>query len=34
MEQLIRSGAYKAILARWGVQSGAITKPVINGAVA
>jgi polar amino acid transport system substrate-binding protein len=34
MEQLMRSGAYKAILARWGVQSGAITKPVINGAVA
>ncbi len=29
---LMAKGTYKQILAKWGVQSGAITKPVINGA--
>jgi polar amino acid transport system substrate-binding protein len=33
MKTLIRNGTYKAILEKWGVQAGAITKPAINGAV-
>ena len=30
---LIANGKYKAILKKWGVQSGAITNPQINGAI-
>ena len=33
MKTLIANGKYKAILAKWGVTSGAIAKPAINGAV-
>jgi polar amino acid transport system substrate-binding protein len=29
---LMAEGTYKKILTKWGVQSGAITNPVINGA--
>jgi polar amino acid transport system substrate-binding protein len=29
---LMAKGMYKQILTKWGVQSGAITTPVINGA--
>jgi polar amino acid transport system substrate-binding protein len=29
---LIANGQYKAILTKWGVEAGAISKPVINGA--
>jgi polar amino acid transport system substrate-binding protein len=32
VKALIADGTYKAILAKWGVSSGAITDPVINGA--
>ncbi len=32
MKVLISSGSYSAVLTKWGVQSGAITTPVINGA--
>src|SRR4051812_21605356 len=32
MKKLIEGGQYKAILTKWGIQSGAITDPVINGA--
>ncbi len=32
VKKLIAGGQYKAILAKWGIQSGAITTPVINGA--
>jgi polar amino acid transport system substrate-binding protein len=32
MKALIANGKYKAILTHWGIQSGAITSPVINGA--
>jgi polar amino acid transport system substrate-binding protein len=32
MKKLIANGKYKAILAKWGTQQGAITKPVTNGA--
>jgi polar amino acid transport system substrate-binding protein len=32
MKQLIASGTYKQLLDKWGVQSGGITNPVINGA--
>jgi polar amino acid transport system substrate-binding protein len=32
MKKLIDGGQYKAILTKWGIQSGAITNPVINGA--
>jgi polar amino acid transport system substrate-binding protein len=32
VKALIADGTYKAILDKWGVQSGAITDPVINGA--
>ncbi|MFM9035206.1 MAG: ABC transporter substrate-binding protein [Mycobacterium sp.] len=33
VEHLIKTGAYKTIATNWGVQSGMIDKPVINGAV-
>lgn len=33
LKALISSGAYDAILTKWGVQSGGITDPVINGAI-
>jgi polar amino acid transport system substrate-binding protein len=33
MKTLIADGKYKAILKKWGVTSGAISKPVLNGAV-
>ena len=33
MKYLIKSGAYHKILAKWGVQSGAISNPKINGAI-
>jgi polar amino acid transport system substrate-binding protein len=33
MKQLIADGTYTKILERWGLQSGAITSPTINGAV-
>jgi polar amino acid transport system substrate-binding protein len=32
IKQLIADGTYKTLLAKWGVSSGAITAPVINGA--
>jgi polar amino acid transport system substrate-binding protein len=32
VKALIGDGTYKAILDKWGVSSGAITDPVINGA--
>jgi polar amino acid transport system substrate-binding protein len=32
MKVLIANGTYKTILTKWGIQSGAITHPVINGA--
>jgi polar amino acid transport system substrate-binding protein len=33
MKKLIADGTYTQILKKWGVQSGAITNPTINGAV-
>ena len=33
LEHLIKTDAYKAIATNWGVESGMIDKPVINGAV-
>ncbi len=33
LEHLISTGDYKTIAANWGVESGVIDKPVINGAV-
>jgi polar amino acid transport system substrate-binding protein len=32
LKALISDGQYKAILTKWGVQSGAITNPTVNGA--
>ncbi len=32
LKELIANGKYKAILEKWGIQSGAITEPKINGA--
>ena len=32
MQKLIANGTYNQILTKWGVQAGAITTPVINGA--
>ena len=32
LNKLISTGAYAQILTQWGVQAGAITSPVINGA--
>jgi polar amino acid transport system substrate-binding protein len=33
LNKLIQDGTYQAILEKWGVQSGAITTPQINGAI-
>jgi polar amino acid transport system substrate-binding protein len=33
LQKLIADGTYLTILKKWGVEQGAITKPVINGAV-
>jgi polar amino acid transport system substrate-binding protein len=33
LEHVMQAGEYKTILAKWGVESGAIDKPAINGAV-
>ena len=33
LEHLIETGAYKQIATNWGVESGMIDKPVINGAI-
>jgi polar amino acid transport system substrate-binding protein len=33
MKKLIANGTYINILKKWGIQRGAITKPVINGAI-
>jgi polar amino acid transport system substrate-binding protein len=33
LEHLIETGDYKTIASNWGVESGMIDKPVINGAV-
>jgi polar amino acid transport system substrate-binding protein len=33
LKKLMASGTYTAILKKWGVQSGAITNPAINGAI-
>ncbi len=33
LKKLMADGVYQAILEKWGVQDGAITDPVINGAV-
>lgn len=33
LEHLIKSGDYKTIATNWGVESGVINKPVINGAI-
>jgi len=33
LESVIKSGAYKQIAAKWGLSSGMIDKPVINGAI-
>jgi polar amino acid transport system substrate-binding protein len=33
MKKLIAGGQYKAILSKWGIAAGAITKPVMNGAI-
>jgi polar amino acid transport system substrate-binding protein len=32
VKALMANGTYKAILTKWGVESGAITNPQINGA--
>ena len=32
LEHLIKSGDYKTIATNWGLESGLIDKPVINGA--
>ena len=33
LEHLIASGDYKAIVTNWGLEAGAIDKPLINGAI-
>jgi polar amino acid transport system substrate-binding protein len=33
LKELMANGTYDAILEKWGIQEGAITNPVINGAV-
>lgn len=33
LQELIKNGTYQQLLKKWGVQSGGITKPVINGAI-
>ncbi len=32
LKDLIANGKYKSILAKWGLQTGADTKPALNGA--
>jgi polar amino acid transport system substrate-binding protein len=32
VKQIIADGTYTKILTKWGVQDGAVTNPVINGA--
>jgi polar amino acid transport system substrate-binding protein len=32
LQQLMKNGTYAAILTKWGIQNGAISKPAINGA--
>jgi polar amino acid transport system substrate-binding protein len=32
VKQIISDGSYKTILTKWGIEAGAITDPVINGA--
>jgi polar amino acid transport system substrate-binding protein len=32
LKELIANGRYKAIMEKWGIQSGAVTEPKINGA--
>jgi polar amino acid transport system substrate-binding protein len=32
LKQLMASGTYRQILSKWGIQSGAISEPLINGA--
>jgi ABC-type amino acid transport/signal transduction systems, periplasmic component/domain len=32
LKELMANGTYKSILTKWGIQSGAITNPTINGA--
>jgi polar amino acid transport system substrate-binding protein len=33
LKVLMSNGKYKAILMKWGIQSGAISNPQINGAI-
>jgi polar amino acid transport system substrate-binding protein len=33
LEHLIANGTYRKIASNWGVESGMIDKPVINGAI-
>jgi polar amino acid transport system substrate-binding protein len=33
LQVLMKNGTYKAILAKWGIQQGAIAKPKLNGAI-
>jgi polar amino acid transport system substrate-binding protein len=33
LKQLMTNGTYMTILKKWGIQSGAITNPKINGAI-
>ena len=33
VKALMANGTYKSILAKWGIQAGAITNPKINGAI-
>jgi polar amino acid transport system substrate-binding protein len=33
LKVLMSNGKYKEILTKWGIQSGAITNPQINGAI-
>jgi polar amino acid transport system substrate-binding protein len=33
VKELVSNGSYTAILTKWGVESGAITNPKINGAI-
>jgi polar amino acid transport system substrate-binding protein len=33
LKQLIANGTYLKVLEKWGIQSGAISAPKINGAI-
>ena len=33
LEHLIASGDYKTIVSNWGLEAGALDKPVITGAI-